>query len=132
MQRHAIRSLAALTLIAGTISFAVAADAPDAALKAAVADKARPAADTARDQYRHPAETLAFWGLKPGQSVIEIAPGGGYWTWILAPYAMATGGSYATTMPDETNPKIPSRRASPSPPSRRVTPTKPSLARSAG
>lgn len=107
MKRHAIRFFAVLGIVAGSISLAAGADAPDAALKSAVADKARPATDTARDQYRHPAETLAFWGLKPGLAVIEIAPGGGYWTAILARYAKATGGSYATTMPDETNPKIP-------------------------
>lgn len=109
MKRHAIRSFAALGIIAGVISFAAAADAPDAALKAAVADKARPAEDTARDIYRHPAESLAFWGLKPGLSVIEIEPGGGYWTSILAPYAKTTGGHYAGTAPDPNDPRMTDR-----------------------
>lgn len=40
----------------------------------------------ARDQYRHPKETLAFFGVKPDQTVIEIYPGGGWYTEILAPY----------------------------------------------
>ncbi len=104
MNRRVLCSVAALGIFAAAFSFA--ADAPDAALKAAVADKARPAGDAARDQYRHTAESLAFWGLKPGLSVIEIAPGGGYWTWILAPYAKATGGKYAATMPDPTDPRM--------------------------
>jgi predicted methyltransferase len=62
--------------------------------------------NVARDVYRHPAESLTFWGLKPGQTVIEIAPGGGYWTEILAPYAKATGGTYIAGVADLTNPKI--------------------------
>ena len=68
-------------------------DAP-AALKAAVDDPARPAADRARDKYRHPAATLAFWRIKPGDTVVDLQPGGGYWTAILAPYLRATHGRY--------------------------------------
>ncbi|MBX9459813.1 MAG: methyltransferase [Brevundimonas sp.] len=67
----------------------------DAALQAAVASPARPAADTARDVYRHPFETLTFWGLTPGSTVVEIEPGrAGWWRNILEPYAAATGGTY--------------------------------------
>jgi predicted methyltransferase len=50
----------------------------------AVADSARPAADTARDANRKPAETLAFAGVKPGDDVLEIAPGRGYFTRLLS------------------------------------------------
>jgi predicted methyltransferase len=83
--------LAALSTIAG------AADGPaDTALKAAIADSSRKPENVARDVYRHPYETLIFWGLKPGLSVVEIAPGGGYWTEILAPYAKATGSHFQT------------------------------------
>ena len=39
-----------------------------------------------RDVYRHPAETLAFFGLEPTMTVVEIWPGGGWYTEILAPY----------------------------------------------
>jgi len=42
-------------------------------------------ANKARDQYRHPAETLAFFGIKDGDTVMEIWPGGGWYTEILAP-----------------------------------------------
>ena len=67
----------------------------DAALQAAIASDARPAADRARDVYRHPYETLTFWGLTPGSTVVEIEPGrGGWWSHILEPYAEATGGTY--------------------------------------
>ena len=67
----------------------------DAALQAAVASEARPAADRARDAFRHPFETLTFWGLRPGLTVVEIEPGrAGWWRNILEPYAAATGGTY--------------------------------------
>lgn len=67
----------------------------DTALQAAVGSDARPAADVARDAYRHPFETLTFWGLNPGQTIVEIEPGrGGWWSAILQPYAQATGGTY--------------------------------------
>jgi len=67
----------------------------DAALQAAIGSDARPAADVARDVYRHPFETLTFWGLTPGATVVEIEPGrGGWWSAILNPYATATGGTY--------------------------------------
>jgi predicted methyltransferase len=48
----------------------------------------------ARDVYRHPKETLEFFGLAPNQSVLEIAPGGGWYTDILGPYLRASGTLY--------------------------------------
>ncbi len=67
----------------------------DTALQAAIGSDARPAADVARDVYRHPFETLTFWGLTPGATIVEIEPGrGGWWSAILQPYAQATGGTY--------------------------------------
>lgn len=67
----------------------------DTALQAAIGSAARPAADVARDVYRHPFETLTFWGLTPGSTIVEIQPGaGGWWSAILRPYAEATGGTY--------------------------------------
>ncbi|MCE3289380.1 MAG: methyltransferase, partial [Caulobacter sp.] len=52
----------------------------------AVAGDWRPAADKARDAWRHPVESLSFWGLKPGQTVVEFWPGAGWYTDILAPF----------------------------------------------
>jgi predicted methyltransferase len=85
--------------------------AADAKLAAAVAAPGRASENTMRDGARHPAASLEFWGLKPGQTVIEVAPGGGYWSEILAPYAKETGGRYiaATGKADQ---KLPDKFAS--------------------
>lgn len=45
----------------------------------------------ARDSYRHPAETLSFFGVKPTHTVVEITPGGGWYSEILAPYLRDQG-----------------------------------------
>jgi predicted methyltransferase len=72
---------------------------PPRTLAEAVAGAWRPAADRARDRWRHPAESLAFWGLKPGQTVVEFWPGAGWYTEILAPFLAATDGRlYAAHM----------------------------------
>ncbi|MGE0596411.1 MAG: class I SAM-dependent methyltransferase [Hyphomonadaceae bacterium] len=77
---------------------AVAADA--AHIVAAVADTRRPAEDTARDANRHPAETLAFAGVEPGDRVADIFPGGGYWTRLFAVAVGDEGRVYPTIRPD--------------------------------
>ena len=69
--------------------------APGAALDAALAGDWRSAQDMARDRYRHPGQTLAFFGVQPDQTVIEITPGGGWYTEILAPYLRDGGRLYA-------------------------------------
>lgn len=46
----------------------------------------------ARDKWRHPSETLAFFGVGSGMTVVEIAPGGGWYTEVLAPYINRGGG----------------------------------------
>jgi predicted methyltransferase len=62
----------------------------------AVAGDWRSKADMARDRWRHPLQTLSFWGLRPGQTVVEFWPGAGWYTEILAPYLAAnTGKLYA-------------------------------------
>jgi predicted methyltransferase len=61
------------------------------ALQQAVANPQRSEKNRARDQYRHPAETLAFFGIRPTDTVVEIWPGGGWYTEILAPYLAARG-----------------------------------------
>jgi predicted methyltransferase len=63
----------------------------DDALKAAIASKDRTPANVARDAARHPYETLTFFGIKPGMTVVELAPGGGWYTEILAPYLRDKG-----------------------------------------
>jgi predicted methyltransferase len=69
-------------------------DAADALKKAVDAQTRRPE-DRARDKYRHPIETLTFFGIKPAMTVVEIWPGGGWYTDILAPYLHDHGKLYA-------------------------------------
>ena len=73
----------------------------DPGLAAIIDSPLRGAANKARDKYRHPAEVLAFFGLTERKSVLEIEPGGGYWTEILAPY-LAKQGRYTAALPDGT------------------------------
>ncbi len=85
---------------------------PPSTIAAAVAGPWRPAADRARDPWRHPAESLAFWGLKPGQTVVEFWPGAGWYTEILAPFLAATGGQlYAAHLQQGGEPVDPTARA---------------------
>ena len=61
--------------------------------------------DKARDAWRHPYESLVFWGLKPGMTVIDVSPGAGWWTDILAPYLARTRGRYIAALADLDDPK---------------------------
>lgn len=99
-RRHLLLFAAAALCLGATPVMAA-----DAALQAAVASPDRTPASVARDGARHPYDSLVFWGLKPKQTVIEVSPGGGYWTEILAPYAKATGGTYVAGVADLANPK---------------------------
>ena len=102
------RSVLVLSTLLALSSGGVAAAGPkvDGALKAAIEGKQRSEAHRLRDPARHPYESLTFWGLRPGLSVIEVSPGTGYWTEILAPYAKATGGAYAAGVADLDNPAL--------------------------
>src|ERR1700760_4248301 len=83
--------LAAGLLIGAAGAFAAPAPAPD--LATAVSSPTRNANAVARDKVRHPVEVLTFFGLKPDMTVVELWPGGGYWTDILGPY-LAPHGKY--------------------------------------
>lgn len=65
---------------------------PPKTIAEAVAGSWRSAEDRKRDAWRHPAESLAFWGLRPAATVVEFWPGAGWYTEILAPFLEATGG----------------------------------------
>lgn len=65
---------------------------PPKSIAEAVAGSWRTTADRARDAWRHPAESLAFWGLRPAATVVEFWPGAGWYTEILAPFLAATNG----------------------------------------
>jgi predicted methyltransferase len=68
------------------------------ALSTVLASAHRSETNRARDQYRHPRETLRFFGVKPEQNVVELWPGGGWYTEILAPY-LADKGQFSVATP---------------------------------
>jgi predicted methyltransferase len=95
------RSLALCFLTAAFLSApAATAQSPADGLRAAVEAATRTDTNRARDQYRHPYETLAFFGVKPSDTVVEIWPGGGWYTEILAPYLASGGGKLILASPE--------------------------------
>jgi predicted methyltransferase len=71
---------------------------PPESLEEAVHSSSRAEENSRRDEYQHPLETLQYFGLKPNMTVVEITPGAGYFTEILAPY-LAKNGQYAMVVP---------------------------------
>jgi predicted methyltransferase len=92
--------------LAGLMVVTSGAFAAKASLESVLAGDWRNADAKSRDAERHPAEALKFWGLKPGMKILEVQPGGGWWTDILAPYAAATGGEFYATAADLDNPDL--------------------------
>ena len=84
-------------LFSAAPSFIVQAD--EAAIKAAVNHPVRSSSNKARDVHRHPVETLSFFEVTPKSSVVEISPGSGWYTEILAPLLKAEGKYYAAHQP---------------------------------
>ncbi|KQQ96280.1 class I SAM-dependent methyltransferase [Massilia sp. Leaf139] len=82
-----MKRLILAALLAASAAGAVQAD---DALKAVIAGEHR-ATNAARDGARHPYETLTFFGIKPTMTVVELVPGGGWYTEILAPYLRDKG-----------------------------------------
>jgi predicted methyltransferase len=78
---------------------AIASDTLDAssaaALDAAISGDHRSAENKARDKFRHPKETLAFFGFRSDMTVVEVWPGSGWYTEILAPALQSRGRLYA-------------------------------------
>jgi predicted methyltransferase len=73
-------------------------------LAAAIASPLRTPKNVARNRYRHPLQILEFFGLRPTQTVLEIDPGAGYWTEILAPY-LRPAGRYIAALPAGSSPE---------------------------
>lgn len=84
-------ALSALAVVAAP----TVAQTPDPAYAAAVADPLRPADEVARDPLRHPADMLAFAGVKAGDKIADIRPGAGYFTRLFARVVGADGHVYA-------------------------------------
>lgn len=106
MKPVALALIAALTLVAcapqqaaaPTTTREVSADA--AHIVAAIADARRPGEDRERDATRHPAETLAFARIEPGDRVADLLPGGGYFTRLFAVAVGQAGRVYPVIRPD--------------------------------
>lgn len=105
MSRSLLLAAAATLVLAAGAAHA----APSPAITAAVADKGRPEADTKRDADRKPAEMLEFAGVKPGQTVVDLIPGGGYFTRIFSKAVGPKGVVYAVYPP----PRAPADPAKP-------------------
>jgi predicted methyltransferase len=86
---------ASLLMLAGAELTVHAQQGAAAVIDAAIAGAHRSAANKARDRYRHPKETLQYFGLRPDMTVVEIWPGGGWYTEILAPVLHDQGKLYA-------------------------------------
>lgn len=96
-----------LSLVVGCLALAPLAaraeqsPAQDDRLKEAIAGDHRSAEDKTRDAYRHPYETLTFFGIRPDMTVVEIYPGRGWYTDVLAPYLKDNGTLYAAEHPGD-------------------------------
>lgn len=90
-----IRTLTAIALVAGLTFGAAQAQMVSDTVKMAVSDAGRPAADKERDANRKPGEVVAFSGMKAGDVVADINPGGGYFTRIFAKTVGPKGKVYA-------------------------------------
>lgn len=86
-----LATLSLAVLMSGAVSSRTSEPSTKTLLAAAVAAPTRTATNIARDKYRHPAETLAFFGVKPTDTVVELWPGGGWYTEVLAPYLKEKG-----------------------------------------
>lgn len=83
-----MKRLILAALLAASVAGAAHAD---DALKAAIAGTHRAPANSARDAARHPQQTLEFFGIAPSMTVVELSPGAGWYTEILAPYLREKG-----------------------------------------
>jgi len=101
-----LSSLALSAILSAVVFLGACASTPcaDRLLDQAIAGPQRSEANKARDAARHPKETLLFFGLRPDQKVIEIAPGGGWYTEVLAPVLRDKGELYAAHYPLDATP----------------------------
>jgi predicted methyltransferase len=94
--KHALPTLFRMllpTLVAAAVVAPAQAQDAETLIDRALTGSHRADANKARDKYRHPKETLLFFGLKPNMTVVEVWPSAGWWTEILAP-VLKDGGQY--------------------------------------
>jgi predicted methyltransferase len=92
--------LLAATVAAGLSSCAAPPPGPPQTLEAVVAGPQRAPANKVRDRYRHPLETLEFFGITESMTVMEVSPGSGWYSEILAPYLRDRGHYFAAVRPE--------------------------------
>ena len=87
--------LSALLIVASGLAFADDFDATEAKLKTAMAADIRTDAEKERDRNRRPIQTLEFFGLRDDMKIVELLPGGGWYTKLLVPVVADNGEYYA-------------------------------------
>ncbi len=98
---HTIKKVFTASIVSATLLCASFANAHQPSqLDQAIAGEHRSAANKARDEFRHPKETLEFFGFNSSMTVVEITPGGGWYTEILAPALKGQGKLYGAHYPD--------------------------------
>lgn len=96
MFAKSLKSVIGLSLV--SLAVATTANAGGKSLDEVLAGSHRSEANKARDAWRHPKETLAFFGIEPTMKVIEITPGGGWYTEVLAPWIKGQGALIAANV----------------------------------
>lgn len=99
--RRVVCWLHALIIILGLQGLAAQAD---TSLDAVLEGAHRSAENRARDAWRHPRETLEFFGVRPDMTVVELWPGAGWYTQVLAPWLRDAGVLYAAHFPTDSGP----------------------------
>lgn len=113
MRMNRVAAAGAVALGLGALAAGAEVRIP-ANIAAAVANPDRPQADRGRDAARKPAEVLAFAGVRPGEKVIELIPGGGYFTRLLS-VAVGPGGHVTEAVPQIGAPDAATAGVQPSP-----------------
>jgi len=97
-RRGWVMAVLAVPLLALSLPASAKDSAATRQLREVVNSPQRSPANKARDRYRHPVETLTFFGIRPDMTVVELWPFGGWYTEILAPYLRDHGTLYAAAM----------------------------------
>ncbi|WP_448546914.1 class I SAM-dependent methyltransferase [Thalassotalea fusca] len=95
-----IKTLLSTAVLTASLMSLQAYATPGGALVKAIEGEHRSESNKARDVYRNPKETLEFFGFRPDMTVVEITPGGGWYTEILAPALKGKGKLYGAHYPD--------------------------------
>lgn len=96
-----VKSMMIMALVASAVLYGCGENNKVDSEQLTAAIEARDASDKARDKYRNPLETLAFFRVEPGMTVAEALPGGGWYTKILVPYLGKNGAIYGVNYADD-------------------------------